>query len=91
MELYSVATGNVDPFNTASTEAVKFVKGLPGMVGVHPGSDRGTLWMFDSLDHARSAKNSMDEAGIITGTNICKFKMCKDGSAEFQSVCERIE
>lgn len=89
MELYSVATGNVDPFNTASREAVKFVKELPGMVGVHPGSGRGTLWMFDSLDHARSAKNRMDEAGIITGTNICKFKMCKDGSAEFQSVYEK--
>ena len=90
MELYSVATGNVDPLNTASREAVKFIKSLSGLIGVHPGSNRGTLWMFDSIDHARSAKNRMDEAGITTGTNICKFKMCKDGSAEFQSVCERI-
>lgn len=56
MELYSVATGNVGPSNMAST-AVKFVNGLPGMVGVHTAYGIGTLRMFDSLDHARSAKS----------------------------------
>lgn len=90
MELFSVATGDVSPLNTASTEEVKLVRELPGMIGVYPGSGRGTLWMFDSLDHARSAKNRMDEAGILTGTNICRFKMRNNGSAEFQSVCEKI-
>ena len=87
MKLYSVATGNIEPLNTASTEAVRFIKGLPGMVGVYPGSERGMLWMFDSLGHAESAKEKMTEKGIVTGKNICKFKMRKDGAAEFISVC----
>lgn len=87
MKLYSVATGNIEPLNTASTEAVRFIKGLPGMVGVYPESERGMLWMFDSLGHAESAKEKMTEKGIVTGKNICKFKMRKDGAAEFISVC----
>lgn len=85
MELYSVATGNVSPSNMAST-AVKFVNGLPGMVGVHTAYGIGTLWMFDSLDHARSARKQMDEAGILTGnicrTNINRSTMCKYGIGE---------
>ncbi len=87
MKLYSVATGTVDPSNPMSVEAVEFIRDLPGMVGVYPGSERGMLWMFDSLGHAESAKEKMTEKGIVTGKNICKFKMRKDGATEFISVC----
>lgn len=91
MRLYSVATGTIDPSDPKSVEAAEFVKGLPGMTGVYPGGDRGMLWMFDSFDHARSAMKQMSEAGIITGKNICKFRMRNGGAAEFQSVCMKLD
>ena len=91
MKLYSVATGTIDPSNPKSVEAVEFVKSLPGMAGVYPGSDRGMLWMFNTFDQARSAMKQMSEVGIITGKNICKFRMRDDGAAEFISVCMKLD
>ena len=64
MELYSVATGNVGPSNMASTE-VKFVNGLPGMIGVHTAYGIGTLWMFDSQVAKMETVNSITKYELL--------------------------
>ena len=70
--MWTVAVGNVNPFKKASREAVKFIKGLEGLVAVHPVYPNGTLLLFDSQYNAKSAKNLMEVQGIQCGRNICR-------------------
>ena len=79
--LWSVATGNIDIFKRASRKAVKYIMALEGFVAVHPTPNHeGTLWMFDSENNAKGARNMMRSKGIQCGTNICRFKW--DGGSE---------
>ena len=79
--LWSVATGNVNPFMKKSREAVKYIQTLEGFVAVHPTPEnRGTLWMFDSENNAKGARNLMRSKGIQCGNNICRFSW--DGGSE---------
>lgn len=68
---YTVATGNVNPLLKRSREAVKYIKTLEGFVGVHP-TPYGTLWIFDTKNNAKGARNLMEYNGIQCGTNICE-------------------
>lgn len=70
--VWTVATGNFNPFMKASREAVKFIRDLDGLVGVHPHYPRGTLLLFDSLNNAKGARNLMEAKGIKCGNNICR-------------------
>lgn len=70
--VWSVAVGNFNPFNKASREAVQFIKGLEGLVAVHPHYPRGTLLLFDSKNNAKGARNLMEAKGIQCGRNICR-------------------
>lgn len=70
--VWTVATGNVDPLKKASRKAVELVKGLEGFVAVHSHYPHGTLWLFDSLNNAKGARNQMEAKGIQCGTNICR-------------------
>lgn len=69
-KLWTVATGEVDPFKKASRDAVKFISTLHGFVGVHP-LDGYTIWLFDTENNAKIARNKMQGKGIVCGTNIC--------------------
>ena len=75
MKAYTVATGNVDPTNRKSRQAVKYVKNLKGLLGVHPLYPDGTIWLFDSENNAKIARNLMNEKGIQTGRNICEVEI----------------
>lgn len=75
MKVYTVAVGNFDPFNRRSRQAVKFIKGLEGLVGVHPHYPDGTLILFDSENNAKIARNLMTAKGILTGCNICEVEI----------------
>ncbi len=70
--LFSVATGHVNAFKKASREAVKMLSTQPGFVASHP-CERGTLWFYDTLNHAKGARNVARAEGVICGVNICKF------------------
>lgn len=70
--LYSVATGHINPFKKASRQAVNLINGQPGFVAVHR-CERGLLWFFDTLNHAKGARNVARAEGVICGANICKF------------------
>ena len=73
--LWSVATGNVNPLMRKSREVAKYIGSLEGFKAVHPTPEnRGTLWLFDSENHAKAARNLMRSKGIQCGNNICRFK-----------------
>lgn len=69
-KLWAVTTGVVRPWLKRSREAVEYIKDLDGFVGVHP-VDGYTLWLFDTLNNAKIARNLMLSKGIQCGDNIC--------------------
>lgn len=75
MKAYTVAVGNVDPFNKRSVAAVEYIKTLPGLIGVHPHYPDGTLILFDTENNAKIARNMMNAKGIQTGRNICEVEI----------------
>ena len=75
MNVWTVATGEVNPWKKKSREAVDYIKTLEGLVAVHPAHGHGTLWLFDSENNAKGAKNLMEHNGIKTGRNICKARI----------------
>ena len=82
--LWSVATGNVNPLYKASREAVKYVQTLDGFRAVYPTPNRvGTLWLFDSENNAKGARNLMKSKGIKCGENICRFRQDDNGKFVF--------
>lgn len=69
---YSVATGNFDITKKASRQAVKFAGTLDGLVCAIDCYPQGLLWIFDTLNNAKGARNLMNSKGIVTGNNICE-------------------
>lgn len=80
---YSIAVGNVNPFNRKSRQAVKEISKLKGLVGVYPHYPHGTLIFFESLNDAKRGRNVLECKGIKVGNNICEFKEEADGTMEF--------
>ena len=76
--LWSVATGNVNPLKKKSRIVVDCMRKQKGLVGVHP-TPNGTLWLFDSENNAKGARNMARTQGIICGENICRFKVEENG------------
>lgn len=74
---WTVATGAVNPFVKASREAAVFITKLKGFVAVHPDT-HVTLWIFDSEESAKAAKEKMGNKGIQTGNNICPCEIDHD-------------
>lgn len=73
-ELYSVATGRILIWKKASRDAVRFIQKQKGFVAIAPVDYYGgTLWLFDSLNNAKRARNMMKLKGIQAGNNICRF------------------
>ncbi len=70
VKLWTVATGNFNPRIKSHRKAIEYIPTLNGFEGVHP-TIRGTLWLFDSENAAKIARNQMEMKGIRCGTNIC--------------------
>lgn len=74
VKVYSVAVANF-PRNRKefikAEPALKIIRGLPGLVGVHPQYPKGVLLLFRTLNDAKRAKNKLDSYEILTGDNIC--------------------
>ena len=82
-ELYSVATGKLNPFLKASRDAVVYMGGLEGFEGVFSDTEHGCLlWFFDTENHAKQGRNLAEAKGIICGTNIGRFVVADDGVPE---------
>lgn len=90
-ELYSVATGRILIWKKASRDAVRFIQKQKGFVAIAPVDYYGgTLWLFDSLNNAKRARNMMKLKGIGTGDNICRFTY-EDGKLVFDEEYARRE
>ena len=92
-ELFSVATGRLSIFKKASRKAVDYMGSLEGLMGVHIVDDGRMLWLFDSLNHAKQARNLARSKGIVCGTNICRFVVAPDGVPEvdLEWMCEHCD
>ena len=86
--MWSVATGKESPIIRASRDAAKYISTLEGFKATHA-TDRGVLWLFDSLNNAKRARNMMTYMGIQCGNNICEFRMAEAGCLEFIGPKER--
>jgi len=75
--LYSVATGPIIyPFESKerSEEIFDiFVKDCDGFTAIHLIIPSGILWLYDSLNNAKAAKNIARMQGICCGKNIARF------------------
>lgn len=72
IKAYTVAVGNINPFNSASRKAVKFISRLEGLYGVQPYPSKGTLLLFESENAAKRGRNKLEAKGIQCGVNICE-------------------
>lgn len=90
-EMYSVATGRIVIWKKASRDAVRFIQKQKGFVAIAPVDYYGgNLWLFDSLNNAKRARNMMKLKGIGTGNNICRFTY-EDGKLVFDEEYARGE
>ena len=77
-DLYSIATGMIDITRSSSRVAAEFIKSCEGFVAVHI-TTRGILWLFDSLNNAKIARNKCEGEGMTVGKNIALFTVDEKG------------
>ena len=77
-DLYSIATGMIDITRSSSRAAAEFIKSCEGFVAVHI-TTRGVLWLFDSLNNAKIARNKCEGEGMTVGKNIALFTVDEKG------------
>ena len=71
---YTVAIGNFSIILTRDQKkALKIIQDQKGFLGLHPCYPKGTLCIFDTENHAKIARNNMEDAGIHCGNNICEI------------------
>ena len=81
-DLYSIATGKLNVFWKTSRDAVKFIADQTGFKGLHMVPDGRLVFMFDSLNDAKMAKNNAEAKGIVCGRNIMHWVVADDGVPE---------
>lgn len=77
-DLYSIATGMIDITRSSSRAAAEFIKSCEGFVAVHI-TTKGVLWLFDSLNNAKIARNKCEGEGMTVGKNIALFTVDEKG------------
>lgn len=77
-DLYSIATGMIDITRSSSRAAAELIKSCEGFVAVHI-TTRGILWLFDSLNNAKIARNKCEGEGMTVGKNIALFTVDEKG------------
>ena len=77
-DLYSIATGMIDITRSSSRAAAEFIKNCEGFVAVHI-TTKGILWLFDSLNNAKIARNKCEGEGMTVGKNIALFTADEKG------------
>ena len=84
MYLWSVATGKINLFKRKSREAVNYMTKQQGFTAMHITPDgQNTLFLYDSENNAKGARNMARTRGIECGTNICRFKWDGGDMLEF--------
>ena len=73
VKCWAIGTGRVSMMRKASRDAAKYITEQDGFVGVHIVPDGRTLWLFDSENSAKVARNNAEAMGIKCGTHIGEF------------------
>ena len=73
-ELYSVATGQVNILMKRSRQAAEFMTKQKGFVAIHIVPDGRMLWLYETENAAKAARNKAQSKGIECGKNICRFQ-----------------
>lgn len=82
-DLYGLCTGHVAPWIPESEKVIDLMKAQEGFVAVHP-SERGVVWLFDSLNHAKIARNNLAAEGVYIGRHIPHFVVGNDGVPDYK-------
>ena len=77
-DLYSIATGMIDITRSSSLTVPEFITSCEGFVAAHI-TTKGVLWLFDSLNNAKIARNKCEGEGITVGKNIALFTVDEKG------------
>ena len=77
-DLYSIATGMIDITRSSSRAAAEYITSCEGFVAVHI-TTKGVLWLFDSLNNAKIARNKCEGEGMTVGKNIALFTVDEKG------------
>lgn len=72
--LYSVSTSFIKPGTPEADSLLNFARGQGGLESVHVEKD-GIIWLYDSLNNAKIARNIIEAAGFRCGKNICRFRI----------------
>lgn len=62
--VFALGAGRIAPMIgkiKAQKKAMKFICGLDGFIGIHPVDTWHTLLIFDTLNHAKAARNILKE------------------------------
>lgn len=70
VKCWAIGTGKVNPLFKASRQAANYISNLEGFVGIHIGPDGRNVWLFDTENHAKVARNMMRSKGIECGKHI---------------------
>lgn len=73
--IYSVTTGMIDPFEPESRYILDFMFSCKGFIAIHNTPDFAySLWMYDTEENAKKARNLANSQGIDCGPHIGRFK-----------------
>jgi hypothetical protein len=79
--LYAVGSGRIKPklgLIKKQKQAMNFIKGLDGFVGIYPQDVWHTLILFDTLNNCKRGRNLMNEKGIPLGKHIVPVLVKKE-------------
>lgn len=72
--MWSVVTGRISLLNKASRQAVAFMTKCEGFCAIQMPDEWHTIFLYDSLNNAKGARNRAEANGIKCGKNICRFR-----------------
>lgn len=73
VKCWGFVTGAVNPLLKASRQAVDYIAKQQGFLAVHLPTPDKTLWVFDTENNAKMAKNLAEANGIICGREVVSF------------------
>ena len=74
VKCWAIGTGRISIIRKASRKAARYLSKQKGFIGVHvlPDGTGRTLWLFDSENNAKLAKNHAEGIGILCGKYIAE-------------------
>ena len=81
-EVYSIATGRINPHKSSSIRAGRYIRHLRGYKTAAHSKDKA-VWFFESLQLAVAAQEELRRVGIGCADKIGLFKVNEKGELDF--------